>query len=89
MRGWEEEGWVSEELGVRMEMNIKIHKVLEELIKYYIFKNIKEEADWWLLDKGWRMARPQLMMLVTWATGKSRKCGLETTEMGAGVVNPS
>lgn len=46
MRGWEEEGWVSEELGVRMELNIKIHKVLEELIKYYIFKNIKEEADW-------------------------------------------
>lgn len=39
-------GVVSEELGVRMEMNIKIHKVLEELIKYYIFKNIKEEADW-------------------------------------------
>lgn len=44
--GWEVEGWVSEELGVRMEVNIiKIHKVLEELIKYYILKNIKE-ADW-------------------------------------------
>lgn len=39
MRGWEVEGWVSEELGVRMEVNIiKIHKVLEELIKYYILK---------------------------------------------------
>lgn len=47
MRGWEVEGWVSEELGVRMEVNIiKIHKVLEELIKYFILKNIKEEADW-------------------------------------------
>lgn len=34
-------------VGVRMEVNIiKIHKVLEELIKYYILKNIKEEADW-------------------------------------------
>lgn len=49
MRGWEVEGWISEELGVRMEVNIiKIHKVLEELIKYCWIK-----AGGWLGRSSW------------------------------------